>query len=123
MTTTTFEPSGNHDFGAVAAAEAVVNNITLPSMAAMKAEALASDLSRLPATTNHAARITEICSQPQPNLKELRQALLAQCRELTAAKERQTGAISRRSIGEHADRCLDIATDCQRAIESCTPAT
>ena len=118
MTATTYYPSDNRNFDAAAAAEQCAMNIALPLVATMKAETLAVELRKMPALTNHAARITEICSRDKPDLEELRQALLDQCRELTQAKQRQASGNSRRTIGNYADRCLDVATDCRRAMES-----
>ena len=114
---TAFRPPDNRDFDAAAAAENIAMNLAMPVVAALKAGSLAKDLNKLPATTSQANEIIKIIDCEEPNLTDLRKALLEQCRELTEAKQTHPGAIGKRTIGELADRCLDIAVDCKKAIQ------
>ena len=109
MTTTANRPPETAE---ITAAEAAV----MPTIAALKAGALALELKQLPAPTSHADRITEICDCREPDMDALRQALLEQCHELTEAKARQHSANARQTVGSYADRCLDAAMACARAI-------
>ena len=92
----------------------------MPAIATLKAGSLAKDLNRMPATTTQANQIIMIIDCAEPNLANLREALLEQCRELTEAKQKQPSNISKRALGNLADRCLDIAVDCAKAIEACS---
>ena len=100
----------------ITAAEAAVMQRAMPTMAALKAGALALELKQLPAPTSHSDRIAEICDCREPDMDELRQGLLEQCRELTEAKARQHSVNARQTVGSYADRCLDAAMACARAI-------
>ena len=117
MATTAFRPPKNQDFDAAAAAEAITLNLAMPAITALKAGALAKELKRLPATTNHANEIIKIIDCEEPNLTDLREALLEQCRELTEAKHLHPAAIGKQIIGDLADRCLDTAMTCAKAIQ------
>ena len=102
------------DFDAAKAAEDIAMNHAMPVIAAMKAGALALKLKSLPATTSQADRIMAIVDGPEPDLNELRDALLEQCRELNAARQRHTSRNSQETLGDFADRCLDLAVECGR---------
>ena len=117
MPTTTRTPPNSASFDAAAAAEAIAMNVAMPALAILKAGALAKDLKRLPATTNQADQIIMIVDCAKPDLVNLRETLLEQCRELTKAKQSQPGNTSKRALGGLADRCLDIAVDCAKAIK------
>ena len=104
------------DFDAAKAAEDIAMSHAMPVIAAMKAGALALKLKRLPAPTSQADHIMTIVDAPEPNLNELRDALLEQCRELNGAKQRHTSQNSQRALGDFADQCLDLAMECGRVI-------
>ena len=117
MTATEFRPPKNPDFDAATAAEAIAMNLAMPTISTLKAGALAKELKKLPATAHHANEIIKIIDCEEPNLTDLREALLEQCRELTEAKHLHPGAIGKQIIGDLANRCLDTAMTCTKAIQ------
>ena len=93
------------------ATQQAANNVVI-----LKAGTLTMDLRRLPATKNQARRLIKILDCLEPDLEELHQALLDQCRELTDQKQKQNPS-DRKTLGDYADRCLDTATACHHAMQ------
>ena len=96
-----------------AAIRKAVSNIPI-----LRAGVLAMDIKREPATMNHAERLIKILDNQEPDLEEIHQALLNQCHELT---EQKHAHMSRKTLDDYVDRCLDAANACRRAIDRQNP--
>lgn len=76
-----------------------------------EAISLADRLERLPSQTSQSRNIKRICSEASPDRGHLREALLNQCREITAAKTAHSGR-SAGVLAEFSDLCFDLAMRC-----------
>ena len=113
MTTTANRPPETAE---IIAAEAAVMQRAMPTIAALKAGTLALELKQLPMPTSHADRIAEICDCREPDMDELRQGFAGTVPRADRSQGPATQRNARQTVGSYADRCLDAAMACARAI-------